>query len=82
MQIALSCMRSHCGIVVPVILKRAVLLSGQFWCPAPTLVGASLRATQKKWGRGTSRLQIPLPFALVAGVGCQDAHGARMLVTM
>ena len=29
-------------------------MSGQFWCPAPTLVGASLRATQKKWGRGTS----------------------------
>jgi hypothetical protein len=36
--------------------ERAVLLSGQFWCPAPTLVGASLRATQKKWGRGTSML--------------------------
>jgi hypothetical protein len=30
--------------------NRSILKNGQFWCPAPTLVGA----TQKKWARGTS----------------------------
>ena len=43
-QIALSCMRSRCGSVVPVILKRAVLLSSTHFS------GCELASDPKKVG--------------------------------